>query len=170
MDKAEARHIYLAALKAARRPTPDSTGVAAMLRQAAKLGSHEATFALATWHLFGKHFSRDVAKGIRLLKKAARAGNADACFDLAISYDNALGVLRDPQLAFELYLESAMRGNVEAHTQVARCFWSGRGVKRNRVLAGLWEDEHDRLLKPAKRASAESRSRKLARQRAGTAR
>lgn len=142
-----ARDIYLSALRLARRAKDDYGPAAKLLQKSSKLGCPDADYALATWYLFGRHFARNVRKGNQLLKRAAKAGNRDACYNLAISYDNGFEVSKNHERAFELYLEAAMRGHVDAHRQVARCFWDGSGVKRNRVLADLWGDKHQLLLR-----------------------
>lgn len=141
-----ARRLYLAALRIAKKSTDDYGPAASLLQKASKLGCPDADYALATWYHFGRHFTKDIKKGNRLLVRAAKAGHPDACYNLAISYDNGLGVAKNHQSAFELYLEAALRGHIDAHKQVARCFWDGSGVRKNRAIADLWGAKHQRLL------------------------
>ena len=148
-SQSKAKRLYLAAIRLARHAEDDFEPAAKLLIQSSKLGCPDADYALATWYLFGRHFPKNVKKGNYFLKKSAKAGNRDACYNLAISYDNGLEVPRDHLRAFELYLEAAMRGHIEAHKQVARCFWDGSGVKKNRVIADLWGERYQKLLKNA---------------------
>lgn len=136
--KHTAKRIYRSALSKTKQEGFDTAEVARLLAQAAKLGSEDATYALATWYLHGKHFHADLDKGTRLLTKAARLGSAPACYDLAVSFEKGLGVAQDHEMAFQLYLEAALRGDTEAKKQVVRCIWHGIGTRKNRKLAEVW--------------------------------
>ena len=138
----KAKRTYNTALLLAKAETPDLEKVSKLLATAAKLGSHEANYALATWYLHGKHFKLNFPKAVVFLKRAAKSGNGEACSDLAICYETGSGVKKNMQRAFELYLEAALRDEISAYREVARCFWHGYGIEKNRTLARLWGELH----------------------------
>lgn len=135
---ATAKKLYLSALRDARKKSFNKKITAGKLLEASRLGSNEATYALASWYLHGTHFDQNIPKGIRLLKAASRVGNASACFDLAYSFEVGVGVTKNLERAFQLYMEASMRGDKESTRHVARCLWHGIGTLKNRALADLW--------------------------------
>lgn len=139
-----ASKIYLAALKQAQSGKVANDVIARKLVEAHRLGSADASNALALWHLQGTHFKKDVRKAVPFLRRAAKAGIAEACFNLALCYERGEGVEKDVEVAFNLYLEAALRGDLDAQEQVYRCYWWGIGVKRNRRIADLWMDDVER--------------------------
>ncbi len=135
---AEAATQYRKALRIARQEGAKYEKVFELLEQSMKMGSADATYAVATWYLHGTHVAPDIVKGTNLLKRAVRMGNSSACFDLASSFERGLGVTKDTAKAFDLYLEAALRGDQSAYREVARCYWHGIGTRRNRIIADLW--------------------------------
>jgi uncharacterized protein len=133
-----AKKLYSSALRAAKKKSFDKKKTSTKLLVASKLGSAEATYALASWYLNGTHFDQNIPKGIRLLKAARKAGVASACFDLAYSFEVGAGVTKNLEQAFQLYMEASMRGDEESTRHVARCLWHGIGTMKNRALADLW--------------------------------
>ncbi len=146
-NEVRARKIYFLALQIAKTKSPDFAKVASMLQEAAKLGSNDSNYALASWYLSGRYFTENWSKAVVYLKRACNGGNSEACFDLAVCYETGKGIEQDLNRAFELYLESALRGDISAHREVARCFWHGIGTKKNRTIAHLWGDAHKLKLK-----------------------
>jgi uncharacterized protein len=140
--KTDAARLYRKALRLAKMQSPDFPKIANMLRDAGKLGSGEATYALATWYLHGEYFDKDLKKGTRLLRVSAKQKVPAACYDLAVSYEMGIVVKKDPERAFQLYMEAAMRGDNASNREVARCLWHGIGTSKNRVLADLWGAKH----------------------------
>lgn len=104
------------------------------LERSAKVGNYKATYALATWYLFGKHVKKDLKKGVDLLKIAADMGSSDACFDLAVSYEKGKGIEENIELAFKYYLFAAINGDTEAIHEIGRCYFYGKGVVPNKTL------------------------------------
>jgi TPR repeat protein len=143
--RVDATTLYEAALSKASKPNADLASVAEILTKAMNLGSVEATYALATWYLFGKHFRKSYVKGCVLLRKAASAGSRDAMFDLAVSYEGGLGVQKSEKKAYEYFLGAALRGDGKAIFNVGRCTYYGIGVPRDRRVARLWLDRASEL-------------------------
>jgi uncharacterized protein len=102
------------------------------LVRASSLGSAEATYALATWHLFGVGQKKDVSKGIDLLLEAATGGWPAAFFDLAVSIETKQFKGYSLADAFACYAAAAALGDGDAVSELGRCFWYGIGVTRNR--------------------------------------
>lgn len=78
---------YERALKLASARKPNFAEAHKFLLKAEQFQHGDATYALATWHLFGVQVAKNLKKGIVLLKRATRRGSADAAFDLAIAYE-----------------------------------------------------------------------------------
>jgi len=133
---------YEKALAEATGPTPNWREVLKLLRRAIKQGSYEATYALATWHIFGKepYVKKDIREAIRLLRIAASGGITEALLDLGYSYEAGIGNRKNSKLAFEYYLKAAIRGNGQSIFEVGRLLWEGTGTERNRRLANIWFD------------------------------
>jgi TPR repeat protein len=143
----ESNDLYEKALIAATNATPDFAAATALLREAVGQGSAAATYALATWYLFGKEpfVSQDLAEAARLLKLAAKGGIPDAMFDLAVSYEKGKGLEQNKSKAFEYYLKAAIRGDAKAVFDVGRCLFWGIGVSEDRRLAQFWLDRAKEL-------------------------
>ena len=109
-------------------------------------GDARATYALATWYLFGSAFT-PVRKGeaIRLLKKATNGGVADAAHDLAVAYEKGDGVKKSLKQAFELNMYAALLGDAQSFYEVGRMYFYGIGVSRNRRLAKYWLEKAKKL-------------------------
>jgi TPR repeat protein len=140
------------ALSLATGKKPDYAKAFALLSSAERQGHGQATYALATWHLFGRHVAPSMPKALTLLKRAVRRGNADAAFDLAIAYEQGKIVERDERKAFELYLTSAIRYRQpldyppmysfhEAAYEISRCYYHGIGVAADRKAGMIWKME-----------------------------
>ena len=143
---------YREALKLARAKKPQPGKTFKLLSEAEALGHGEATYALATWHLFGTHVAANPRKAVTLLKRASRRGSADAAFDLAIAFETGKFVPQNTRKAFELYLVAALRyrhaGELEtmysfreAAYEVARCYDHGIGIAVDRALSRIWMKE-----------------------------
>ena len=152
---------YKAALRIARAKDPDLSQAYSLLTKAEKLGNADATYALATWSLFGRHVTKSPRKAITLLKRATRRGSADAAFDLAIAYETGEVVEKNTRKAFELYLTAALRYKIDARSdrmysfneaayEVARCYQHGIGIAADKALSRLWMIE----AKPARQPNA----------------
>lgn len=113
--------------------------VAKLLETAQGLGDHRATYALATWYLFGSNnFPKDIAKAVKMLKVAAKAEIAAAHFDLAVCYKTAQGVRKNYRKAYLHYLAAALYGDKQAPFFVADCFYFGIGVTKDMEVAEIW--------------------------------
>jgi uncharacterized protein len=146
----EAPRLLSKAVKLAKSKSPNNQVVFELLQQASKAGSGEATYAIGTWYLHGKYVDTNLKKAIVFLRRASRAGFPAACFDLALCYEQGVAVEKDLSKAFELYMEAALRGDVDGYSALYRCYWHGVGTTRNRVLANLWEDKRESLVKDIK--------------------
>jgi len=130
---------YERALKLAQNQLKPSKEVYDLLRAADNDGDGRATYALATWHLFGSPFTKiDYRAANKMLKRAASKGVADAAHDLAISYEKGLGIGKSLSRAFEYYMRAALFGDAQSHYEVGRMYFYGLGVQRNRRLADAW--------------------------------
>lgn len=128
---------YKRALREARKENVDQKLVLRLLESSIEKGNLDATYALATWYLFGKGVKRNYYKATELLSKCTDA-NSSASYDLAICYEKGKGVEMNKVKAFELYSQSALQGDSQAFYEVGRCFFYGIGTMRNRIIGNLW--------------------------------
>ena len=130
---------YDRALKLAQREKTPSRKTYDLLLRADQEGDTRATYALATWYLFGSPFTKvNYRQGAALLRRAAAGKIAEAAYNLAISYEKGLGVKKSAARAFELYVQAALLGEAQAYCEVGRMYYWGIGVPRNRRLADHW--------------------------------
>lgn len=131
---------YENALALATSVTPDWGHVFRLLKKAAEAGNGSASYALATWYLFGKEpfVKQNVRMGNKLLREAASAGVADACYDLGVSYDLGKGIRQDSRKAFEYYLRAALLGDAEAVFEVGLFYYYGDSVEKDVKAADIW--------------------------------
>jgi TPR repeat protein len=143
----DAAQLYDSALEHATRPEPDLAEAGALLRRAVARGSPDATYALATWYLFGKepYVQKDLSEAARLLILAAAAGLPDAMYDLAVCYEKGSGVDKDDYAAYTYYLKAALRTRPKAVFDVGRCLYWGIGTREDRGIATLWLDRAKEL-------------------------
>lgn len=134
------RPLYEEALELARGANYDKAQGYALLRQAHDGGDARATYAIATWYLFGVHVEKDPVVACGYLTQAAEAGVADAMYDLAVSYEKGIGVDKDTETAFEYYLRAALHGDHNAVFDVSRCYFWGIGIQQDRRIADIWAD------------------------------
>jgi TPR repeat protein len=131
---------YEEALIAAQAPNADFDSIRPMLLEAHEYGDARATYALATWYLYGRSVRKNLRKAIALLREAARSGLPDALFDLAVCYEQGEGVPENQRRAARLYVEAALRGDAQSLYEVGRCYYYGLGVPVDRALARIWLD------------------------------
>lgn len=140
MASVKGRSEYKRALDEARGKSPDLNLVLDLLKRSIAKGNADATYALATWYLFGKGVRRDYRKAAELLKQCADSV-AGASYDLAVCYEKGKGVDKNMMLAFEYYMRSAFLGDAQGYFEVGRCFFYGIGTERNRRVGDLWVKE-----------------------------
>lgn len=137
--KTPAKNLYELALKAASRKRPDLARAGALLEDAHDQGDRRATYAMATWYLFGNEaHPKNLHKAVQLLKLAAKADIASAHFDLAVSYEKGQGIKKNEQAAYRHYLAAALNGDNDSLTEVGRCLYYGIGIARDRKAAEIW--------------------------------
>jgi TPR repeat protein len=106
-----------------------------LLLAAEAKGSSDASYAIGTWYLFGKHVKKDLYKAVQYFTKAGERGNSDALFNLAICYEKGAGVNKDLEKAFKYYLEAYNRGDVNSAYEIGRMLYYGLGITKNIALA-----------------------------------
>jgi hypothetical protein len=145
--QARGARLYKAALATATQDTPDFASAYALLKEAMNEGDADATYALATWYLFGKepYLSLDYAEGARLLQIAADKGIPEAMYDLAVSFEDGLGIKQDEAKAFEYYLRAAIRGDADSVFNVGRCLFYGLGTREDQAQAQIWLERAEEL-------------------------
>ena len=130
---------YDLALLAARRKRPDLAPAATLLESAHHQGDRRATYALATWRLYGHaNYAKELRKAVQLLKLAASSDVAAAHFDLAVCYETGDGIKRNDAKAYLHYLAAALNGDVDSLGEVGRCLFHGVGTTRDRKAAEVW--------------------------------
>jgi TPR repeat protein len=128
-----------------------------LLCAAHEKGDPRATYALATWYLFGTRFTKkDWKRANRMLKAAADKGVASAAFDFAVSCEKGAGIRKSAKRAFEYYMNAAMLGDAQSFLEVGRMYYYGLGVSENRDLADVWLAKAERkgvpeVINPRKR-------------------
>lgn len=130
---------YEAALKLARLKKRATRRVYDLLLEADRSGDARATYALATWFLFGNRFcKKDYRQAVAMLQRVAVANISAAAYDLAISYEKGIGVRKSLKRAFENYVRAALLGDAQSYFEVGRMYFHGLGTARNRILAEIW--------------------------------
>lgn len=153
------RQMYLRALRLVAKPGYDAERVIDILRESSRLGVAEATYALATWYLHGKHVKKDLPTAAGLLEEAASKDLPDALFDLAVCYEKGAGVKRSARLAFECYLRAALLGDEQARPEVYRCYYHGIGISKNKRIAEIWRTWGQKTQRTPKTSVAGSKRR-----------
>jgi TPR repeat protein len=144
--KLPGRNAYELALKIASGKRPNLLKTKILLEEAHVQGDRRATYALATWFLFGNAVqSKNLRRAIQLLKMAAKADVAAAHFDLAVSYETGQGIKKDEKIAYRHYLAAALNGDNDSVVEVGRCLYHGIGVMRDRKAAEVWFRHADAL-------------------------
>ena len=136
---------YEKALRLAKKKNPDNKRVFDLLNKAIKEDCGEASYALATWYLFGEYVEKDLSKAVMLLQKAAKHNIANACFDLALSYETGQGIDQDFTKAFQFYLRGALYGDCDCFAQVGRCYQQGIGIHKSHSIAEIWFEKAEFL-------------------------
>lgn len=130
---------YELALEAAVGNNPNFELARSLLEKAHNNGDHRASYALATWHLYGYGgYSVDLKKAINMLKLATEFDIASAHFDLAVSYETGNGIRKNMKAAYRHFLAAALNGDNDAYAEVGRCLYHGIGVARDRKSAEIW--------------------------------
>jgi len=130
---------YERALEAVGGGNPDFELAKFLLEKAHKNGDRRATYALATWYLYGHGGCLvDLDKAINMLKVAAEANIPCAHFDLAVSYETGNGVKRNARAAYRHFLAAALNGDNDSYAEVGRCLYYGIGVACDRKAANIW--------------------------------
>jgi len=130
---------YDQALQMARKENPDIGKAGGLLEVAHALGDRRASYALATWYMFGNDgYKKNIAKAISLLKLAAKSDIAYANHDLAVAYETGTGVKKNKKIAYNNYVAAVLNGDYDAAEEVGRCLYYGIGVNRDRKMAKIW--------------------------------
>jgi TPR repeat protein len=133
---------YDEALAEMRGERADVARAAWLLQRARAAGDHRATYALATWYLYGKEpvIHRDMKMALQYLTEASAANVPEALYDLAVFRELGEDGVSDVAAAFELYLNAALRGDVQSIYEVGRCYYYGIGIPKHRKIAAIWMD------------------------------
>lgn len=130
---------YDNALAICRESEPNLSKAYALLTKASQEGDQRATYALATWHLFGNDAVKKNEKlGVDILKSLEYSNIAEAIFDLAVSYDHGKGVRKNSKKAFSLYMRAALLGDPCSCEQISQYYGEGKVVKFDRSLEDAW--------------------------------
>lgn len=106
-----------------------------LLNRADAKGVAEASYALGTWHLYGRFVKKDFPAAVQYLSKAAKQGNADALFNLAVCYERGEGVKKDLKKAHDFYLLAFVYGDRAAAYEIGRMLYYGLGIEKDQELA-----------------------------------
>jgi TPR repeat protein len=136
---------YEQAYKEMMKDSPDEKLAFSLLMQSHESGDSRATYALATWYLFGRYVKKDIKKAVTLLKQSADKKVPNALYDLAVCYEKGEGVSKDERQAFDLYMKAALRNESQSVQEVARCYWFGIGVNEDRRTAIIWYERAKEL-------------------------
>lgn len=130
--------LYRKAMKEVGSKKPKLSIVYELLNKAHEAGNFRASYAIATWYLFGKYVKKDYKKAVSLLNIAKEGDLSEAFFDLAVCYEIGKGVKKNKYQAYLNYLAAAIRGDKQAIFEVGRCYYYGIGVKKDIELAETW--------------------------------
>jgi TPR repeat protein len=136
---------YERALRTAETQSSPTKAVYDLLLSADKEGDFRATYALATWYLFGTKFTKkDINRANKMLEAAALHGVSAAAYDFAVSLEKGIGVRKSERHAFEFYTRAALLGDQQSSFEVGRMLYHGIGTPRNRRLAKIWLDRAEK--------------------------
>ena len=127
------------------KDNPNEELAFSLFERAHESGDPRATYAIATWYLFGGYVKKNINRAVLLLKESARKKIPDAMYDLAVCFEDGTGVKRGKKKAFDLYLKAALRNDHQSVEEVARCYWFGIGVNRDRRVARIWYERAKEL-------------------------
>jgi len=122
--------------------TPDIAAAYALLHDAHDGGDRRATYAIATWYLFGKApvVARDYKAAFELLRLAAEANIPDALYDLGVSYERGAGTEASERSAFLCFLRAAVLGDSKGAYAVSRCYMHAFGTAKDQDTSDIWYD------------------------------
>lgn len=143
---------YERALSFSRMVPPDLKSAKDFLLKAHDNGDARATYALATWSIYGNEVTeKDEKEGVNLLREIEDCCIAEAIFNLGFAYDTGRFVDQDDLKAFSLYMRAALLGDKEACNQVSQYYAEGRTVQHDLALAEAWRirgEQDERLISP----------------------
>ncbi len=131
---------YNKALKEANSKRPKLSVAYELLYKAHSLGNYKATYAIATWYLFGKYLKKNYKKAVDLLQLATKGNLPEVFYDLAVCYESGKGIKADKRQAFLNYLSAALMGDKQSIYEVGRCYYYGIGINKNAELSKRWLD------------------------------
>ena len=130
---------YSYALKLAKNDPDNFEEISDALEQAHADGDPRASYALATWYLFGHGgYEKDLKNAVALLKIAAKNGISAASYDLGVCYEKGNGIKKNEKKAYLHYLYAALNGDDDSIPEVARCLYYGIGVERDKKSSKIW--------------------------------
>ena len=136
---------YENAMKQMNEEYPNKKLVFQLLSEAHESGDSFATYALATWYLYGEYVEKDQLKAIEFLMAASDNNMPDALYDLAVCYEQGEGVDANSKNAFTLYLKATLWGDEQSVYEIGRCYYYGIGVQEDKTLAEIWLEKAESL-------------------------
>jgi TPR repeat protein len=131
---------YTSALILSRAHPPKLNEAFELLTAASNKGDDRATYALATWYLFGNEVvDKDEERGVCMLIALHDSLVAEALFDLAVSYDLGRYVQQDDHKAFSFYMKAALLGDSDSCRQVSQFYAEGTVVGHDEALSKAWQ-------------------------------
>ncbi|MEL6364687.1 MAG: hypothetical protein AAFR11_07610 [Pseudomonadota bacterium] len=141
----KAEELFNRALELARSEPPDFAGAEQLLLQAQNIGLPKADYALGSWYFFGRHYDKNVDRGIALMTKAADAGVVDAALELAIAYERGEEVVQNYEAALLSYFQAALLNNAQACFEIHRFFYHGFVGVKSELLSEFWRKRAEAL-------------------------
>lgn len=143
---------YSLALALSRTTPPKLQDAYTLLVSASNKGDDRATYALATWFLFGNDVvKKDEAIGVSMLNTLRNSFVAEALFDLAVSYDYGRHVEQDDYAAFSFYMRAALLGDTASCSQISQFYAEGIIVEPDDELSNAWRkrsEQNEREISP----------------------
>jgi TPR repeat protein len=131
--------LHLAVIHSERNPSME-TAAAMMcyLREAARLGHHDAYPDLGYSYMSGLSGTADPAAAWRVWRSGALHGNTWSLCRLGAAYHSGEGVVADPVEGTRLTRLSAELGNPAAQYSLGLSYYHGTGVPQDRAAAVSW--------------------------------
>lgn len=137
---------YDSALKLMKARSPNEKKALDLLRRAHDDGDVRASYAIGTWHLYGKGgLGKSPKRAVPFLEIASAAKLPQALFDLAVCCERGEGIRRDTKRAAKLYLAAALRGDSQSIFEVGRCYYAGIGFRKDRKMADVYFSRAEEL-------------------------
>lgn len=139
----EAKQMFEKALKLSQESPPDFEAAFKNLLDAHEANSGEASYALGSWYLHGRHVEHDISTAVEYWLSGAKLNNIDSLTELAKYYENEEYCCQDMSKSLGYYIKAALLGDAASMYDVGRIYYHGIGVNEDKFIAEVWLNAAD---------------------------